>query len=239
MVPGGSGSVVVSNDQYVGSLAYLLPQLEQQNVYDRIKVDLRVDQRAAPWWTETSTWTVAQARLAVFICPTAEERPNVGTYVLMHEFFKPSTSEVWLFGGYFDNASGADKLGPTNYVGVAGQFGVTGISMDKYRGLFTNRSRNNRGHCRDGMSNTLLFGEGTGFMTNNRLDIAYSWMGVGALPTHFGIGAPTWEKFSSRHAGVVTFALGDGSVRPIANTIDAGVLRSISGMVDGDSMLVP
>ena len=38
---------------------------------------------------------------------------------------------------------------------------------------------------------------------------------------------------------LVTFALGDASVRPIAMTIDPVVLRSISGMADGDSMLVP
>jgi prepilin-type N-terminal cleavage/methylation domain-containing protein len=227
-------------DQYVGTLAYLLPMMEQQNVADRIKVNLRVDQIALPYWTEANTWTIAQAKVASFTCPTnGDTPPAVGAIVTLHQYFEPSDSKLWLVGAIIDNASGGDKLGTTNYLGVAGEFGVTGVSTDKYRGLLTNRSRVTRARCRDGMSNTLMFGEAVGFVTGQRLDYSYAWMGCGNLPTHWQLAPVGWDHFSSRHAGVVNFALGDASVRPLVTSIDTLVLMSISGMADGDSALVP
>jgi prepilin-type processing-associated H-X9-DG protein len=67
-----------------------------------------------------------------------------------------------------------------------------------------------------------MFGEGLGGNASPR-NWLWSWMGVGAVPTKFGLapggggtataGSPLC--FSSRHVGVVNFAFADGSVRPV------------------------
>jgi len=57
-------------DQFVGVLPYLLPYLEQNSVHERIEVEMDVAKVAGGWWTDASTWTVAQARLGLFLCPS-------------------------------------------------------------------------------------------------------------------------------------------------------------------------
>src|SRR5437764_1447007 len=68
----------------------------------------------------------------------------------------------------------------------------------------------------DGTSNTLMFGESLGCTVPGPRDHAYSWMGVGAIPS--GGGMPDEAgvfNFSSRHRTTVNFAFFDGSVRPL------------------------
>lgn len=71
--------------------------------------------------------------------------------------------------------------------------------------------------ARDGTSNTLLFGEvATG--QDGATTINSTWVGGGALPTAWGLPDTNplgWWHFSSRHSGVIQFALGDGAVRPV------------------------
>jgi hypothetical protein len=143
-------------------------------------------------------------------------------------------------------------FGKTNYTGVAGAHGKTaaepspadgpGINLDQYRGIFYNRSQTKIEEvtAADGTSNTLMFGEGLGGVVPGTLpaaaggtsyarrDYYWSWAGVGALGTKFGLAPGSgpnpgngganilggWNYFSSRHpGGVVLFAFGDGSVR--------------------------
>ncbi len=73
-----------------------------------------------------------------------------------------------------------------------------------------------------------------------------SWMGAGAWGTKWGL-APiydqsgnggstmdySWIQFQSSHPGLVNFAFGDGSVRPIFKTADFNTYVAVSGMRDG------
>jgi hypothetical protein len=45
-----------------------------------------------------------------------------------------------------------------------------------------------------------------------------------------------WHKFSSFHTGQSQFTLGDGSVRPISNNVDATILIMQSGIGDGNTV---
>jgi prepilin-type N-terminal cleavage/methylation domain-containing protein/prepilin-type processing-associated H-X9-DG protein len=172
--------------------------------------------------------------------------------------------------GYFTSGNQYD-LGLTNYTGVAGALGdhVTtastsdgpGVNLQQYVGYLTNRSKNHV-NVPDGSSNTLLFGELLGHEAAGATkNWKASWMGVGSLGTKFGIaplgmgpgpsstqpagaGLGGINYFSSRHAGVVNFCFGDGSVRPlrgggtgVRNPTTAGspwyVLQAMAGIQDG------
>jgi len=229
------------NEQWVGCLVYLLPAMEMQTVYDKIGIDIAVERKAQPWWTEANTWAIAQAKIPSLQCPSAENGPaSDGVILTSHEWPDFGAGKLWYEGIVMSNANGANALGTTNYAAVTGRFGITGAtSHDKYSGFMTNRSRQGFAKCKDGQSNTLMFGESGGHLLNGRLQYSYSWMGVGGRPTDFGITVQDFSTFWSRHPSTVTFALGDGSARGIAISIDAATLYAISGVSDKDTALVP
>jgi prepilin-type processing-associated H-X9-DG protein len=86
----------------------------------------------------------------------------------------------------------------------------------------------------DGLSNTLLFGEGIfGYLPadlTNRVRAA-SWMGVGSLTSGWNnfSNKGEWYTFSSRHPGVVQFCLADGSVRPLRVNISRDIRIGLAG----------
>jgi prepilin-type processing-associated H-X9-DG protein len=157
-------------------------------------------------------------------------------------------------------------LGLTNYTGVAGANGKDahtaspsdgpGANLAIYEGIFYNRSRTRIENIKDGSSNTLMFGEGLGGVGVGARNFGWTWMGVGALGTKFGLqygGQPNadpnrmgnWSYFSSRHTGIVNFCFADGSVRGVAigqtgmrNPIvgnDWYLLQQMSGRADGQT----
>jgi prepilin-type N-terminal cleavage/methylation domain-containing protein/prepilin-type processing-associated H-X9-DG protein len=182
----------------------------------------------------------------------------------------------WYFEGPPINPQFVPK-GHSNYAGVAGALGAArevskadpntcpgdfpstgGVNLAAYEGMFTNRSANKLSAIPDGTSNTLMFGENIGGFSS---DPPYtsrifegSWMGIGAMPTKFGLGQPGLAygnslpgagiaTFSSKHPGGVQFCFGDGSVRMLrfgSTTIrkpncssDWYTFNALAGMKDG------
>jgi prepilin-type N-terminal cleavage/methylation domain-containing protein/prepilin-type processing-associated H-X9-DG protein len=203
-----------SNDwQHVGALAFLLPYLEQDNLYKQL--ELRVPYPDGPnrlwdcswpdsssgapnaaWWKDQrdptlgpSNLTLAQTKIKTFLCPSDDPYANtVGTWVALYSSNKTDT----LFGVYgYTYAAGTigDSLGRTNYVGCAGAFGNgTSAFWTQWIGVFANGQSVTLGRVTalDGTSHTLLFGEALGGNSLNR-DYAFSWMGCGALATGYGL----------------------------------------------------
>ncbi len=170
--------------------------------------------------------------------------PSFGGYVMNDELPDPVTRFTAL----------------TNYVGVAGRLPATATqlgltvatqirSVDDYEGMFRFNKQLKFADVTDGLSNTLMFGEVTGDFTDGFKGVgrirSFGWL-VGSVGVHHmgpnGIsGAPfsparqplSSERFSSRHVGIVQYAMGDGSVRALSNNIDFGVLLALSGRADG------
>jgi prepilin-type N-terminal cleavage/methylation domain-containing protein len=221
--------------QEVGLLAYLLPHIEQGNVYNQLQVVFDAGQAGPAWYLNRINWQAAQTRIKLFECPSDNigvASSTVSTVLAYHNYnyaaqivpnIDDNTNEDWVA---LDPSSDPTLLGRTNYLGVAGLAGHgTSQYWSKYEGIFTNRSQNALGRIPDGTSNTLLLGEGV-WGTDNTPSV--SWMGVGSCPTWWGLkrAEAGGSQFNSRHPGVVQFCFADASVR---------ALRKGSSWIDWDN----
>jgi prepilin-type N-terminal cleavage/methylation domain-containing protein len=248
---GATSANLVNSDQQeyqqapcVGVLAYLLPYVEQDNVYksmfsnpgavpaDYFSVTTT---STTPWWTYQAAVNAAMVRITSFLCPSddAYEPETIGIAFLLHCDLNIPAQQADLDVVYYPAGQGADDIGRTNYVGCQGFFGKAseafvsnsvprplGTAPANFEGLLCNRTRVTLAQLtnQDGASNTLLFGETLGGQAKQPRDFEFSWMGAGALPTAFGLDnydAITVYMFSSRHTGIVQFCWADGSVRAI------------------------
>jgi prepilin-type N-terminal cleavage/methylation domain-containing protein/prepilin-type processing-associated H-X9-DG protein len=201
---------------HLSVIAYLLPYLEGQNVYEEIFVETNVDKFAndprfpAPpaidvtkWWVDDQRYDrtyaiAAMTDIPTLLCPTADSRVAGSTWAVIHPYcFDGSWGTVagWWWPGWPVADSG---LAVTNYVGVSGGIGnCPGNGWDLYRGIFGNRTKHNFRDIQDGTANTLMFGETVGSKTWTRTNAtsqwtvsyegAFPWMGIGRLPTAYGI----------------------------------------------------
>jgi prepilin-type N-terminal cleavage/methylation domain-containing protein/prepilin-type processing-associated H-X9-DG protein len=233
--------------QYVGVLAYLLPYLEQDNVYTQMLAGMQNDYLSTSklfpdpqmlyqgWWNYPSTWNMAQTNIKTFVCPSDDPYSNtLGTWALITSFRLNSTTWDLEFAGFL-NGEGGEGLGRTNYLGVAGYAGIINVpGTDVFSGVLANRTGVTIGQITgaDGTSNTLMFGEAVGDIVTGPRQVSFAWMGCGALPTAWGL--PSTDQpdpnnasvgsrhFSSKHPGVVQFCFCDGSVHALRSGIDPG-----------------
>jgi prepilin-type N-terminal cleavage/methylation domain-containing protein/prepilin-type processing-associated H-X9-DG protein len=263
---------------YTGSLAYLLPYVEQDNVYKQLDAFdpglFQFDSNSPAWAYGYPPWDFrdtsvppssvngtgggypkgvdgkggANTNIPTYRCPSD---PGVIAPIVIdgmmfntrppHGFF---VSRDWVLNipGY------GRELGRSNYVGVMGAYGQvfsddTGNAQwEPFRGIYYANSKTRIADIKDGMSNTLAFGEYLGALFNDGTrDGEASWMGAGCLPTKWGL-APIYGplrndyykfQFQSKHSGVVNFAFADGSVRGIRQTGDFWAFIYASGMADG------
>ncbi len=271
--PPGTQGASSTNSSNIGLLGFLLPYVDQGPLYDRIppqmlNMDAPLTGTACTaatvltsntcvpaWWgSYAQSYAVSQARLAAFKCPsTNPELDTLGPYVFNHVGNGTLTT---FFVDYTGNPASVRNIGRTNYCGVAGLFGDGGF-MPNMKGIFANRSKYDFRDAKDGTSNVLLIGEaighynGPGTLTagNGQLERTFAWMGMGQLITYWGkeIINPKFASrrtFSSEHVGIVHFAMADGAVKAISNTINNGTttqnsasqfgdFQKLSGMVDG------
>jgi prepilin-type processing-associated H-X9-DG protein len=103
-------------------------------------------------------------------------------------------------------------------------------------GVFYNRSNTKLRDITDGTSNTLFFGEAVGgklTTSNSTRQYGFTWMGTGFMTTSGGLGSYSFGTFNSEHPGTTQFALADGSVRSVRNTMDFNMYVEASAMNDG------
>ncbi len=224
-------------------LSQILPYIEQNNLYNAGQLGtsggLSGVAPAAPVLTFNQAQAVHATQIKTFLCPS-----------------DPSNSIAQTNRANGSTGSGA---GNTNYKGVAGsnwQWGSfqnypngNGNGLDAGNGMFY-RSDNNRAMTligvTDGLTNTLMVGEDlASFNTHCAWARANYSTGTCSIPLNNAMQAgqpgfnnpgdwPNVYSFRSRHTGGAQFALGDGSVRFVRQSIDINQYRAASTATGGE-----
>lgn len=192
------------NPKWLGVLAYLLPYVEQDNIYKQLTT-ANPTQNTLTWWGVNPDWTLAHTQIKGFICPSDNNAAGNlnplstgstawGCAARMHSY--DSGAPAGAEGAVMSYFAQYTALGKSNYTGVAGpgwndgSIGAPaagGMNFKPYTGIFTNRSKVKVSIITDGSSNTLMIGEGIGGNAPGIRDYQWSWMGVGAMATFHGI----------------------------------------------------
>jgi len=208
------------NCQLIGTLPHLLPYVEQDNLYRNLMAGAPADFLSPdvryPNFLNVPSWVNNRnAKISTFLCPSDATAATLSTWDCI---LNPVAASATTFTINIISA-GDTQFGKTNYIAIAG-YGTTNAS---YKGVFYNRSKVAIGTIPDGTSNTFFFGE---YASKGKPDptwqpVNLSWMGGGCMPMAWGLEAPPagpdprWYELSSKHAGVVLFAMGDGAVRTV------------------------
>jgi prepilin-type N-terminal cleavage/methylation domain-containing protein/prepilin-type processing-associated H-X9-DG protein len=229
---------------YTGCLVFLLPFIEQDNLYKLIDPSFFDPNGTAGAWAYntppfdmsppsvngTGYLRLAAAKIKTYECPS--DNLYAPTSVGVIDAYWVEKGTVWI--DYIPNTTSTldnqdpKLLGGSSYIANAGALGddpdvdtstaagVFNAGLIKYRGPFTRNSKNRITDCTDGSSNTIGFGETLAGETKGSRDFRLSWFGAGCMPTRWGAPDPAhWYQFSSRHSGVVNFGFMDGSVRGV------------------------
>ena len=244
--------------QWVGNLVFLLPYFEEKAASDLISSDAAILSARAyePAYYIDSRWTVNPWNAAQFnpqslLCPSAPSE---------------SATQLNFDTGYTTYDAGAGLIGitwvpwdietvvqgRTNYTGSAGLVGIVDEpQLDRWRGVFANRSAVRIAKIVDGTTKTLLYGEAVGTYTKGgEFQHQFSWVGSAICTTIFGLDnadAPSAGEFlahaaqwSSLHNGdIIQFCLADGSVRSLSKSIENNVLDHFAAIGDGETFEIP
>jgi prepilin-type N-terminal cleavage/methylation domain-containing protein len=249
------------NGPYIGIMVFLLPYIEQENVFRSLQLPTMNVADPGPGypsnnWVEVggypnaANYTAAsRAGMPLLQCPAFPGTPGRNVVIGgMHTIVIPPSvfTGFWSenYGGPGSPENVYKPFTISNYLACNG----TGRGTAQ-EGIYVNRGKSTTVGITDGSSNTLAFGECSGTRWPNEgdgqaFDYTHNWFGSATIPSFRGMGfgeRASIRMFSSYHtSGIVMFGLGDGSVRPLrpggsatVGSPDNTVFRQINGKADG------
>jgi prepilin-type N-terminal cleavage/methylation domain-containing protein/prepilin-type processing-associated H-X9-DG protein len=207
----------------------ILPQLEEQNLYD--KIDFAPGfwpTNIGPTWVNVRNAEVIATRPPVMVCPADTS-----------EAFSRDTR----VGGAHDIST--NKAATGSYAFVSGQYGSSTGQSTKYsnNGMYFYYKSMRVKDCADGLSKTIVTGEVIDAHTQQSSNIwtrglrladtlRTTYNPVNTLPGLGNVvtvnGVTLNSAFGSRHSGGAQFAFGDGHVQFLTDTIDQAVYEALS-----------
>jgi prepilin-type N-terminal cleavage/methylation domain-containing protein len=221
-------------------LVVIMPFIEQSAVFRQWNLNTAFNNQNA---------TARETPIATFFCPA---RRQIGEAQVVADVMDGTTTpadgaaaDYAVVAGDPATGSGNDYWWPSASA-LGGNNGAFRMSND----WSTTPSGPNRPGCRfadisDGLSNTAFVGEkhlrpadlwtaagGDGPAYNGDKGYSFRSMGSNRLLARTLTEAPG-GKFGSWHTGIVNFAMGDGSIRSIRNSIDGTTLGLLANRMDG------
>jgi prepilin-type N-terminal cleavage/methylation domain-containing protein len=224
----GNNTVFVDEPGW-GWSAYLLPYIEQQNLYDQISFDIGIDD---PVHADS-----IQKQIPIYMCPS-DPAPDVIDLNVHVDHYHGAGGHGRPFQTHSHDGEPL-MASRSNYSGV---FGNTEIDDNpgNGNGAFFANSRVRLRDFTDGLSNTMVVGE-------RRNDLGtVSWVGVVPEldePIARIVGTADhspnhpdghFEDFRSYHPGGINVVLGDGSGHFVGNTIDAQIFQGLATRAGGE-----
>jgi prepilin-type N-terminal cleavage/methylation domain-containing protein/prepilin-type processing-associated H-X9-DG protein len=230
----------------LGWHVYVLPYIEQDNLFKRF------DLTTSGAHTINGRRELGQERVATYLCPASpRERPdNSGIHVGHPPEYQPATTGTPPY--------------TTHYYGVLGPKGPNPASGQNYRwqnagdhggfaqqGVFQRELTTRITDVVDGSSNTLAVGElswvnevsGTRYRAwlrgcHNSTACSSAKNVANQINTP-GVAVFDDIAFGSQHSGGTNFAMADGSVHFVRDTISLGVYRSMASRDGGEVAALP
>jgi prepilin-type N-terminal cleavage/methylation domain-containing protein/prepilin-type processing-associated H-X9-DG protein len=246
---------------YVGVLAYLLPYMEQDNVYRQIPATLFDPNTTAGAWAYNYPpfdfnspngyppdngpngtgylKPAADAKIKAFVCPSDDPQGATVTLGVIDGagFYPPSTSHVYV-DYVWDWPNFGHEMGRTNYLGCGGAYGkvdpsdAANAQWMPYTGIYYMSSQTKIGDIVDGTSNTVAFGEHIGVHIGGSREFTISWMGAGWLVSKWGL-APIYKADGSAGGNDYTWRQWSSNHTNVVNFAFAdGSVRPISKSAD-------
>lgn len=228
-----------------GTFPQILPYLEESSVYD--KLDMSLD------WNDAVNVPHTQVNLSIFVCPTGPAgtiRQWVSDYAVSTRIANdPSVSGTTatkrgireLINAGMVVSRGADKA--ARWEGIM----QPGFRVDSGQLI---EFRMTPAHCRDGLSNTIMFVEDGGrpfeYDMNKRQvgTMAGSGHRWASPDNYFAIdyfclpsqltNCSNYEELFSLHQGLCNYAMGDGSVRSFTDSVDPELFVTLFTRSAGD-----
>ena len=221
-----------SNDDWLGALTMLLPDLEMGNLYDQIDWTNPPGGSTRDWSDSPKNKLFIGVRPAVFVCPSDPGPPLEDAAHLPKD-------------GY---SGGLSAVG--NYAMMMGTIGPCGNATDAEshnNGLFYYGEAHRIADIVDGTSSTICTGEvvaPSGMDSSNVWFLGYRWVDTlrcsqepintpPATGCTYPLTGTAWDQkvngaFGSYHPGGAQFGFADGHVSFLSETIPLAIYRALS-----------